>query len=193
MAWHETHSALFGAKITPETAQAWTGVWAFAGYTDAVLNDAVLGIARLPIHERPKWPEEHLEMIERLASRILIDRAAAGQLGGKELMFAASLAKADYLRKRDLAKTKCLGVYEWDPERGLPEAKDCLRAKEVLERIQDMSGAVRIEAKPSGKLPGHVDRVDLIDKTDAKQALLRAVAGVGDLFNLPAMGRGGKA
>lgn len=136
MAWHELHTALFGAKIPPEMAQAWTGVWALAGYTDEILADAVLALARRPIGNRPQWPQEHIEELEAVSGQILIDRALAGQLGPEKLKLAAKLARENHEQAQAVAKRRCIGVYEWDPVRGMPEAKAALVAREKYEALK---------------------------------------------------------
>lgn len=160
MAWHEAHSALFGAKISPEMAQAWTAAWAASGFTDQVLTDAVLGMVRLPVGDRPNWPSEHIDAIERGAGQILLDRAAAGRLGAKELTLALRLASEDVARKGAIAKKRCVGIYEWDPVRGNSEAKEFLLAKEILDKVRR---AVQAHLLPGGQggesapgLPGSI-------------------------------------
>lgn len=146
--WHERHTALFGAKIPADMGEAWTAVWAAKGYTDAILSQAVLRIAQLPIEKRPQWPTEHIEAIERLSSQILIDRALAGQLGAKELMLASTLAEENAKSAREAAKKKCVGFAEWDAEKGLPEAKAYHQAKAILEKIKILAGPIAIGCKP---------------------------------------------
>lgn len=146
--WHQRHTAFFGAKIPGDMAEAWTAVWALAGYTDLILSQAVLRIAQLSIDKRPQWPSEHIEEIERLSGQIVMDLAVAGKLGPKELTLAVKLAEQNVQSANIEAKKRCVGFAEWDPKRGLPEAKRWHQAKAVLEKIRNQEKNLAIDTKP---------------------------------------------
>ena len=182
MAWHELHTALFGAKIPPEMAQAWTGVWALAGYTDEILTDAVLALARRPIGNRPQWPQEHIEELEAVSGQILIDRALAGHLGPEKLKLAAKLARENHEQAQAVTKRRCIGVYEWDPVRGMPEAKAALVAREKYEALKAAvvasGNALEEKIKKTGN---RIAQKDFENTNTGQVALREIVAGIGGM------------
>ena len=145
--WHEFHCSLFGNKIPTDMAAAWTGVWTLKGFSNELLLAAVAKVASMRMEDIPEWPLDHIKLIARLSGQILIDRALAGRLEAKESMLALSLAEEEFKSAQDVAKKKCIGFSEWDPEKGLPEAKKFHQAKAVLESLKKRNSAAALGVK----------------------------------------------
>lgn len=148
--WWELYGALFGATLTPERCQAWSEIWGAKGYTNRDMTAAVLSMAKLPPSDRPNWPNEHIDTIEKIMFR----QALAGILAGRCPAEKAALLLNDLKAHREAARkasAKAGGEY---PDQERPETKEYRDAQQALNHATVLVKlASQLEIKNQTPLP----------------------------------------